>query len=123
MNDLQRATDMARHIVTHYGMSDALGLATYDTRPAALYLDGPALPEQRNCSERTAEVIDSEVSRLLEDARARVIDTLTAHRATLESLAAVLLEKEVVDRRMLDELLRTAAPSQSAEASAPDVAA
>ncbi len=122
-NDLQRATDMARHMVTHYGMSDALGLATYDTRPAALYLDGPALPEQRNCSERTAEAIDLEVRRFLEEARARVVDTLTAHRVTLESLAKVLLEKEVVDRRMLDELLRVIVPSPDHEACAPAVVA
>ena len=122
-NDLQRATDMARHMVTHYGMSDALGLATYDTRPAALYLDGPALPEQRNCSERTAEAIDLEVRRFLEEARARVVDTLTAHRVTLESLAKVLLEKEVVDRRMLDELLRAIVPSPDHEACAPAVVA
>ena len=113
-NDLQRATDMARHMVTHYGMSEALGLATYDTQRAALYLDGPALPEQRNCSERTAEVVDAEVRRLLDDARARVSETLTAHRATLDLLAGVLLEKEVVDRRMLDELLKLPATGAAA---------
>ncbi len=100
----------------------ALGLATYDTRPAALYLDGPALPEQRNCSERTAEVIDSEVRRLLDEARERVSITLTAHRATLEALAAELLEKEVVDRKMLDDLLRATLPAPPA-AAAPGTAA
>jgi len=116
-NDLQRATDMARHMVTHYGMSDALGLATYDTRPPALYLDGPALPEQRNCSESTAEVIDSEVRRLLDEARARVSQTLTAHRTTLDALARVLLEKEVVNRSTLDELLRSQRSSPKVELS------
>ncbi|MDO8777233.1 MAG: ATP-dependent zinc metalloprotease FtsH [Burkholderiaceae bacterium] len=106
-NDLERATDMARHMVTHYGMSETLGLATYDTQRTPLYLDGPALPEQRNCSERTAEVIDAEVRRLLDEARTRVNETLAAHRPTMELLASVLLEKEVVDRRMLDELLNS----------------
>jgi len=115
-NDLQQASDMARHMVTHYDMSEALGLATYDTRPAALYLDGPARPEQCNCSERTAEVIDSEVRRLLDEARERVSITLTAHRATLEALAAELLEKEVVDRKMLDDLLRATLPAPPAAA-------
>ena len=108
-NDLQRATDMARHMVTHYGMSDLLGLATYDAQPTPLFLGGAALPERRNCSENTAEMIDAEVRRLLEASRARVTTTLAAHRGTLEALAALLLDKEVVDRKMLDELLRNAA--------------
>jgi cell division protease FtsH len=114
-NDLQRATDMARHMVTHYGMSDALGLVTYDTRRAALYLDGPTLPEQRNCSEHTAEVIDTEVRRLLDEARTRVSETLTAHRQTLDLLAGELLKSEVVDRKMLDALLRPERPAPTTE--------
>lgn len=112
-NDLQRATDMARHMVTHYGMSEALGLATYDARPAPLYLSGPTMPEPRTFSERTAEAIDGEVRRLLDEARDRVTQTLRTNRETLEALAALLLEKEVVDRTMLDGLMAsTAAPAQ-----------
>ena len=112
-NDLQRATDLARHMVTHYGMSEALGLATYDARPAPLFLNGPTLPELRTFSERTAETIDGEVRRLLDEARNRVTQTLRTNRETLESLAALLLEKEVVDRTMLDALMAsTAAPAQ-----------
>jgi cell division protease FtsH len=107
-NDLQRATDMARHMVTHYGMSEALGLATYDARPAPLYLNGPTLPEPRTFSERTAEAIDGEVRRLLDEARDRVTQTLRTNRETLEALAALLLEKEVVDRKMLDGLMVSA---------------
>jgi cell division protease FtsH len=110
-NDLQRATDLARHMVTHYGMSEALGLATYDARPAPLFLNGPTLPEPRTFSERTAEAIDGEVRRLLDEARDRVTQTLRTNRETLEALAALLLEKEVVDRTMLDGLMAgTAAP-------------
>jgi cell division protease FtsH len=112
-NDLQRATDLARHMVTHYGMSEALGLATYDARPRPLYLNGPTLPEPRTFSERTAEAIDGEVRRLLDEARERVAQTLRANRATLEALAALLLEKEVVDRTTLDGLMASnAAPAQ-----------
>ena len=112
-NDLQRATDLARHMVTHYGMSEALGLATYDARPRPLFLNGPTLPEPRTFSERTAEAIDGEVRRLLDEARERVSKTLGTHRAALESLAALLLEKEVVDRAMLDGLMASSvAPAQ-----------
>jgi len=120
-NDLQRATDMAHHMVTHYGMSEALGLATYDAQRTPLFLDGPAGPEQRNCSERTAEAIDGEVRRLLEEARQRVTETLRAQRRALDALAARLLEQEVVDRHALDELLAAhglkapAAPAVAAE--------
>jgi cell division protease FtsH len=112
-NDLQRATDMARHMITHYGMSETLGLVTFDARPVPLYLNGPMMPEPRNFSERTAEAIDAEVRRILDEARERVTETLTAHRSTLDTLAALLLEKEVVDRSMLDRLMsEQPAPAQ-----------
>ena len=104
-NDLQRATEMARHMVTHYGMSEKLGLATYDTQPAPMFLEGLAPPERRNCSEHTAELIDQEVSDLLAASRVRVEKNLKDDRGTLDALARLLLQKEVVDRKMLDELL------------------
>ena len=104
-NDLQRATDMARHMVTHYGMSEAIGLAAHEAPRAPTYLGAPQLPEARTYSERTAETIDAEVKRLLEEAKSRVAATLTEKRASLEALARLLLEKEVVDRGALDALL------------------
>ena len=107
-NDLQRATDMARHMVTHYGMSDTLGLATFESRPVPLYLNGPSAPGTREFSERTAEAIDGEVRCILDEARERVLRTLTAHRDTLDALARLLLDKEVVDRAMLDRLMSEA---------------
>lgn len=107
-NDLQRATEMARHMVTHYGMSEHLGLATWDAQPTPMYLGGPALPPQRNCSEDTAQRIDQEVMRVLADAGERVRATLTAQREALDALAGLLLEKEVVDSEMLQQVLRTA---------------
>jgi cell division protease FtsH len=108
-NDLERATEMARHMVTHYGMSEELGLATYGGQSVPMYLGGPALPEQRNCSEQTAQRIDAEVAALLAQSRERVRKTLTRHRASLQALSQLLLEKEVVDRAMLDQFLRQAA--------------
>ena len=119
-NDLQRATDMARHMITHYGMSESLGLVTFDTRPAPLYLNAPTIPQPRTFSERTAEAIDGEVRRILDEARERVTETLTAHRATLDTLAALLLEKAVVDRSMLDRLMsEQVAPAQLRVAAVP----
>ncbi|NML16945.1 ATP-dependent zinc metalloprotease FtsH [Azohydromonas caseinilytica] len=107
-NDLQRATDMARHMVTHYGMSEALGLATWEAAPRSAFLAVPGGPQQRECSERTAEAIDAEVRRLLEESRERVTATLKARREQLEALAQLLLEKETVDRGMLDGVLAAA---------------
>ena len=117
-NDLQRATDMARHMVTHYGMSESLGLAAFDSRPVPLYLSGPTMPGAREYSERTAEAIDGEVRRILDEARERVVRTLTAHRSALDALAALLLEKEVVDRAMLDNLMNQASSAAQLRAAA-----
>ncbi|MDZ5455638.1 ATP-dependent zinc metalloprotease FtsH [Azohydromonas lata] len=104
-NDLQRATDMARHMVTQYGMSQTLGLATWETGPRSAFLAVPGGSEQRDCSERTAEAIDAEVRQLLDEARQRVTATLQTHREQLEALAKLLLEKETVDRAMLNIVL------------------
>jgi cell division protease FtsH len=104
-NDLQRATDMARHMVAQYGMSEQLGLATFEEPRNAAFLNIPRSQGQREYSEQTAQTIDQEVQKLLNDAHARVKQTLTAKRATLESLAKLLLEKEVIDRATLDQLL------------------
>ncbi len=103
-NDLQRATDMARHMVTQYGMSENLGLATFE-EPRAAFLNFPVPQGQREYSERTAQIIDEEVKKLLDGAHARVKETLISKRATLEALAKLLLEKEVVDRVTLEKLL------------------
>ncbi|MBI1894628.1 MAG: ATP-dependent metallopeptidase FtsH/Yme1/Tma family protein [Candidatus Rokubacteria bacterium] len=104
-DDLQRATDLARHMVTQYGMSEHLGLATFEEPRTPLFLNVPAPQGPREYSERTAEAIDDEVTKLLADARSRVRDTLTTRRSTLDALAKLLLEKEVVDRAALDRLL------------------
>ncbi len=109
-DDLQRATDIARHMITRYGMGEALGLATFEPpRPAFLPVptSGP-----KEYSERTAEVIDAEIQKLLEAAHRRVHTTLTAKRLTLEALAKRLIEKEVVDREALLALIAASEAAQ-----------
>lgn len=69
------------------------------------------MPGPREFSERTAEAIDAEVRRILDEAGVRVMQTLTSNRAKLEALALLLLEKEVVDRAMLDRLMSEASAS------------
>lgn len=108
-NDLQRATAMARQMVTLYGMSAVLGPATFEASPAALFLPEGATQRRSYYSERTAEAIDEEIRGLLLAAAERVRKTLSAHRAELETLAKELLHHEVVDRQTLTDLLRQAA--------------
>lgn len=103
-NDLQLATDMARHMVTQYGMSERIGLSTFEIARAP-FLSPSSQEEKMPYSERTAETIDAEVAKLLDEAHTRVRETLTSRRALLDALAKILLEKETVDRVTLDELL------------------
>jgi len=101
-DDLQRASDLVRHMVTQYGMSDELGLGTFERPRSGLFLGGPG---DREYSEDTARMIDAEMRRLLEAAHLRVQTTLKEKRNLLEVLAKVLIEKEVVDRDALTALL------------------
>jgi cell division protease FtsH len=104
-NDLELATNMARHMVTQYGMSQRLGLAAFEQSGApSLYPAG--LSERRPYSEETAQQIDSEIVRLLTEAHERVRATLIERRDLLDALARALLQHETIDRAALDALVR-----------------
>jgi cell division protease FtsH len=104
-NDLQMATDLARHMVTQYGMSERLGLAAFE-QPLNSPLYAAAPGQRREYSERTARMIDADIARLLGEAHERVRATLRERRKLLDTLAHALLDKETVDREALDLLLR-----------------
>jgi cell division protease FtsH len=106
-NDLQRATDLVRHMVTQYGMSESLGPATLDIRTGLSYLNDNLMPARHEYSEQTAQCIDTEIQQLLHASEERVRTTLTERRAQLEALAQLLLQHETVDRDALDELLNS----------------
>ncbi|HGL4257062.1 ATP-dependent zinc metalloprotease FtsH [Burkholderia dolosa] len=110
-NDLERATALARHMVMQYGMSDRLGLATFDD--AAPQGGPPAVwtPGDGRCSEHTARLIDEEVRTLLGDAHARVAATLGEQRDALERIAQCLLQRESIDH---DQLVALIAPPRDA---------
>jgi cell division protease FtsH len=122
-DDLERATDMARHMVTQYGMSDRLGQVTFDSPRAGAFLQMAEAPAHRAYSEETAKLIDEDIARLIRDAHARVHRTLTDKRAALHALARLLLEREVVDRAALDEVLRNQLSARLQAATASSVAA
>jgi len=104
-NDLQRATDIARAMVTEFGMSDALGAINYDGNKRARFLDIP-MPQERGLhGEDTARLIDAEIKRILTDAHDKARDILTSNRDKLETVTRRLLEIEVMEGDELRRLL------------------
>ena len=104
-NDLQRATEIARTMITQFGMSEKLGLASLEGPRRATFLMVPT-QSPREYSEETARLIDSELKQILAEAHAKARDILIANRTALEELAKLLLEKEVVDRPALQAILK-----------------
>jgi cell division protease FtsH len=108
-NDLQRATDIARAMVTEFGMSDELGVVNYAGHKHAAFLDMPFSQERPDYAEETARKIDAEVKRILAEAHDRARQELRQGRQLLYVLTELLLEKEVVESDELQSLLREAA--------------
>ncbi|HEY6359940.1 MAG TPA: ATP-dependent zinc metalloprotease FtsH [Vicinamibacterales bacterium] len=104
-NDLQRATDIARAMVTEWGMSDVLGAVNYDGHKRSKFLDIPIGPERGAYAEDTARLIDAEVKRIMTDAHAEARRVLSAHREQLEAVTRRLLEQEVMEGEQLRQML------------------
>jgi cell division protease FtsH len=104
-DDLERASDLARLMVTRYGMSENLGNLTYGVSRQSRFLNTPFDSEERNYSERTSEQIDAEVRKIIDRLYSQVRSTLASRRADLDRIASVLIKKETLNREELDELL------------------
>lgn len=105
-NDLQRATDIARAMVSEYGMGETLGLSTYPRQARPMFLSPEQVPlTGKEYSESTAAKLDAEVRELLEDSRRRVRGILDEHKGQLEAIAQQLLKVEVLDAVQFEELL------------------
>jgi cell division protease FtsH len=103
-NDLQRATDIARSMVTEYGMSDRLGLVSYERPRQPMFLpDGFA--SSKSYGEAKAAQIDEEVTRFVEEAHQRVRKILSERRTVLDDLAHLLSQKESVQGEELRKML------------------
>jgi len=103
-NDLERATDMARKMVTRYGMS-TLGPRTFGRKEELVFL-GKEMSEEKNYSEATAKEIDMEVSRFISDAYKTAEHIINEKKETLERIAQTLLEKETIEQEEFDALLK-----------------
>lgn len=103
-NDLQRATDIARQMVTEFGMSKKLGRVHYGESKRSPFL-GAQMPSDRMHSEETIREIDLEVKRLLDDAAQTAYEILTTRRNVLEHMSRDLMEKEVMGSDHLKSIL------------------
>src|SRR5229473_5745697 len=103
-NDLETATELARHMVVSWGMSKKMGLFSFDDSPQAVFL-GRELAGTPHISQRTAAIIDEEVTRLLNEGYQAAESILAANSAKLDTLATALLQEEVLDEDQIARLI------------------
>ncbi len=103
-SDLRHATQLARNMITQYGMSTKLGARTFGQNDEMLYL-GSQMPEARDYSEKTAEEIDAEVKALLEEAKDRAKEVLVAQREKMEKMVAALMKDETLEQERIEEIM------------------
>jgi cell division protease FtsH len=113
-NDLQRATDIARSMVAEYGMSDSLGLVTYDSPRQPMFPPEGYAPN-KTYSETKASQIDEEISSVMELTHRRVRSILSERRQVLDDLARLLSEKEIVQGQELRDMLAGSKPETETE--------
>ncbi len=103
-DDLERATKLARKMVTTYGMSEKMGPLTFGDRDELVFL-GREIAEQRNYSDQVAEEIDQEVRRIIDQAHTRARAILITYRQKLEAVAQRLMEIETIERQEFEALV------------------
>jgi cell division protease FtsH len=108
-NDIEKATDLARRMVTEFGMSDKLGPLSFGKRDELVFL-GREIGEQRNYSDEIAKQIDEEVRAIIDRAYDRATEVLTTHRDRLVALAEKLVAEETVDSEEFEKLFSDLPP-------------
>jgi cell division protease FtsH len=101
-DDILRATELARRMVTDYGMSDKLGMRTFGNKQEMVFL-GREIAEQKDYSERTALAIDREIDSLIEEGRNCAVEILTKQKAKLKGLATMLINQETLEGDALEK--------------------
>jgi len=109
-NDLERATQMARRMVTRFGMSN-LGPRTFGKKEELVFL-GKEMNEEKDYSENTAQAIDAEVSRFILEAQKTAEKIIHEQKVTLEKIVAVLLEKETIEKEEFEEIIGKKIPEK-----------
>jgi cell division protease FtsH len=111
-NDIEKATDLARRMVTEFGMSDRLGPLSFGKRDELVFL-GREIGEQRNYSDETSKTIDEEVRAIVDRAFDRASQVLETHRDRLDALAAKLIAEETVDSDGFESLFADLPPKEN----------
>ena len=119
-NDFERATDMARKMVTQWGMSDALGIMVYGENEGEVFL-GRSVTTHKNISEATMQQVDAEIRRIIDQQYALSRRLIEENRDKIEAMAKALLEWETLDSDQLNDIMageppRPPKPSQSTQA-------
>jgi len=122
-NDFERATDMARKMVTQWGMSEALGTMVYGENEGEVFL-GRSVTTHKNISETTMQKVDAEIRRILDEQYALARKLIEENRDKMEAMTKALLEWETIDADQIDDIMsgkppREPKPSQSIKATEP----
>ena len=103
-DDLRKASDLARNLVTRFGMSEKVGPVVWSEKEELVFL-GREIAQERNFSEETARMIDAEVSALIKQAQVRAKEVLSQRREKLDEIATILIEKETIEREEFNQLV------------------
>jgi len=103
-NDIERATAIARNMVSKWGLSDVLGPLTYDENEDEVFL-GRSVTQHKNVSDETHRLIDKEVRKIIDGAYTRARDILTEHDKQLHLMADALMQYETIDARQIDQIM------------------
>jgi len=120
-SDIKQATHVARMMVTEWGMSDLLGFQHFGNREELLFL-GREVSRTNEMSEDTARKIDAEVKRIIDECYQKTVELLTSHRDKLDLLTNLLIERETLDGRDVDDVLQHGRILSAAERNAADAA-
>ena len=108
-NDFARATDIARRMVTQWGMSDSLGPMVYGEEEGEIFL-GRQVTTHRNVSEATMQKVDAEIRRIIDEQYALARKLIEENRDKIEAMTAALLEWETLDREQIDDIMEGRPP-------------
>lgn len=105
-NDLKKASELARHLITRYGMSKKLGPVVFGERNEEVFL-GKEISEHKNYSEEIARTIDQEIKSFISEAYETAHKIIAENRKKLDKIASELLEKETIEKEEFDELMKS----------------
>ena len=114
-NDIERATDIARNMVTKWGLSDRLGPLTYSEDDGEVFL-GRSVTRHKNVSDETAHVIDEEIRTIIDRNYQRSERLLRGHLDTLHAMADALIKYETIDSEQIDDIMAGRPPREPADA-------